>query len=170
MEEIKLNIGSNTVRFEGFKNVDIRDIPEVDIVDEVSELKKIKDNSVSYIKAHAILEHFAPDMTSKILKNWVSKLKSGGEIEISVPDGELIFDRYLNIEPYKGNWGHLVHSIFGSMEHLREWHGKDAELYMHHTLFSQDYLRQYMEKAGLTEIIEVPSPHQDCVNLKGTKV
>lgn len=165
METIKLNIGSNTVGFAGFKNVDIRDIPAVDIVDDVSKLTKIEDNSVDYIKAHAILEHFNPDKTLEVLKVWASKLKSGGEIEISVPDGELIFDRYLK----GGSWDKLVHSLFGNISLLREWHGEDAEKYGHHTLFSHAYLARFMTEAGLSEITEITAHHPDCLCLTGVK-
>lgn len=165
METIKLNIGSNTVGFPGFKNVDIRDIPAVDIVDDVSKMEKILDNSVEYIKAHAILEHFNPDRTSDIVNTWVTKLKKGGILEISVPDGELIFDRYLK----GGTWDKLVHSLFGNIAFLREWHGDDAEKYGHHTLFSKAYLTRFMSDAGLAGIKEVESPHPDCFCLVGTK-
>ena len=176
MEEIiKINIGSNDFHHEGFLNVDIRDVPGVDIVDDVGNLKKIEDNSVSHIIAEAILEHFSYDKTLDVLKCWYSKLKKGGVIEIMVPDGELIFDRYLNGDkqgkesPYYHNWGQLIHSMFGSMEYLRKWHGDDAERYGHHTLYSIDYLRKEMEEAGFINIKEKRSRHVDCFCLTGEK-
>lgn len=168
-EALKLNLGSNTVHFQNFKNVDIRKIPEVDIVDDASTLETIKDGSVGAIIANAILEHFSPDRIDDILKVWYRKMEDGALIEIGVPDGELIFDRYLNDPDYKGNWAKLVHSLFGNIEILRSWHGKDAELYGHHMLFCKDYLKSKMEDAGFKNIKEVPKDHPDCFSLQGQK-
>lgn len=168
-ETLKLNLGSNTVHFQNFKNVDIRKIPEVDIVDDASTLETIKDGSVGAIIANAILEHFSPDRIDDILKVWYRKMEDGALIEIGVPDGELIFDRYLNHPDYKGNWAKLVHSLFGNIQILRDWHGEDAEKYGHHMLFCKDYLKSKMEDAGFKNIKEVPKDHPDCFSLQGQK-
>jgi predicted SAM-dependent methyltransferase len=166
---MELNLGSDEVTFPGFKNVDIRDVAGVDIVDDVSKMTKFEDESVDNIIANNILEHFAPDRTLDILKLWVSKLKKGGTIVIGVPDGEFIYDRYLNDETWKGNWDKVVHSMFGNMEILRRWHGDEAELYGHHTIFSKDYLKRFMLKAGLKDIKDNAPSHADAFSLKGVK-
>jgi hypothetical protein len=171
---MNLNLGSNTKRISGYTNVDIRDVPGVDIVDDVSKLEKVKDESVEHIVAQNILEHFAPDRTQSIVNLWVSKLCMGGSLEISVPDGELIFKRYLegNVtrEEYIGNpWMDVVHSIFGNMKFEREWHGDDAEKYMHHNLFCNLYLKKVMKAAGLHSIGNVDPSHGDNLAMVGFK-
>lgn len=171
---MKLNIGSNTVRFEGFLNVDIRQLDEVDIVDDVSVLGKIKDNSVEYIIAHNILEHFSQDRVRDIVKTWVKKLKNNGVIEIGVPDGELIFNRYLNGILTRGEykecpWEDVIHSIFGNIRLLRAWHGDDAEKYMHHILFNKDFLQKIMLESGLSDIEEIKRNHKDTMTFKGIR-
>lgn len=170
-ESLRLNLGSNDVHLQCFKNVDIRAIPEVDIVDDVATLEKIEDGSVEMIVANAILEHFCPDRIDDVLSVWYRKLEEGGTLEIGVPDGELIFDRYFNSEDpgYKKNWAKVVHSLFGNMQILRDWHGKDAEIYGHHMLFCKDYLKRKLEDLGLKDIKEVPNGHPDCFSLKGKK-
>ena len=75
---MKLNLGSNDVRYEGFLNVDIRNIEAVDIVDDVYLLSSIEDESVEHIIAHNILEHFAQDRVQDVIKVWVQKLKKDG--------------------------------------------------------------------------------------------
>ena len=163
-EITKLNLGSNDLTYPGFTNVDIRYIPGA-LIDDVSKLNSIASNSIEEIKAEAILEHFAPDKTAEIVKLWVSKLKDGGKIMIMVPDGELIFDRYLHDK----NWDRLVHSMFGNMELMRQWHGDNAERYMHHTLFSKALLERQMQEAGLKDIKETSARHGDCFSLEGIK-
>lgn len=171
---MKINLGSNNVRHGEFLNVDIRQIQGVDIVDNVFELKTIKEESVEHIIAHNILEHIAPDKTLDCVKLWVSKLKKPGIIEIGVPDGELIFERYkkgiVTREQYKNMpWMDVIHSIFGNMKLEREWHGDDAEKYMHHTLFCEKYLRYIMDLCKLYEIQKTRPNHLDNITLIGKK-
>ena len=172
---MKINLGSNDVKYDGFLNVDIREIEGVDIVDDVSKLTKIEKNSVEHMIAHNILEHMAPDRVVACLKIWVSKLKVNGVIEIGVPDGELIFDRYKKgkvvRKQYKDSpWEDVIHSIFGNMKLLRKWHGDDAEKYMHHVLFNKQYLEKIMKEAGLKNIKKIKSNQKDNITLKGIKL
>jgi predicted SAM-dependent methyltransferase len=164
-KELKLNLGSNDLRYPDFLNVDIRDVPGVDIVDDVRVLSKIKDESVDKIYAEAILEHFAPDKTLDVLRVWVRKLKQGGSILIMVPDGELIINRWKD----GGTWADMLHPLFGNIALMREWHGDDMELYMHHTLYCEDMLRKEMEAAGIENIQRKQARHGDCLTLVGTK-
>lgn len=163
--EIRLNLGSNDLRYPDFINVDIRDVPGVDVVDDVTVLSKFEDNSVDKIYAEAILEHFAPDRTLDILRVWVRKLKQGGSILVMVPDGELIINRYKD----GGTWKDLLHPLFGNITLMRQWHGKDMELYMHHTLYCKAMLKEEMELAGIENIEEKQARHGDCLTLTGTK-
>jgi len=171
---MKLNLGSNTVRYKDFLNVDIRNISTVDIVDDVTKLSSVKDDSVEAIIAHNILEHIAPDKTMDALTLWFKKLKIGGWIQVGVPDGELIFNRHIagkiTRRYYKSSpWKNVIHSIFGNMSILRKMHGEDAEKYMHHTLFCKSFLKECMEGVGLKNIISVRPNHRDNVTLRGIK-
>jgi len=172
---MKLNLGSNNRKFDGFLNVDIRKIDGVDIVDDVTVLSNIENNSVDAIIAHNILEHIVPFKTIPTLKLWADKLKVGAWIEIGVPDGELIFSRHekgiITRKQYEGcPWENVIHSIFGNMDILREMHGNDVEKYMHHTLFCESYLKYCMEKSGISKINRVRPNHNDNVTLRGIRV
>ncbi len=153
---MKINLGSNDVRHEGFMNVDIRQADGVDIVDNVMQLGSIDDGSCDEIIAHNILEHVSPDRVQQTLNLWASKLKQGGGISIGVPDGEFIMKRYIDgLMP----WKDVVHDIFGNVGLLREWHGEDAEKYGHHILFSKDYLKEFLTKAGFGEFEDEKPNH-----------
>jgi len=171
---MKLNLGSSRSRIVGYTNVDIRPILGVDIVDDVTILSKIPDSSVNSIIAFHVLEHVAPDRVMATLSTWHKKMKVCGDISISVPDGELLIDRYLNDAPrreaYKDDpWGELVHGIFGNMAEMRVWHGDDAEKYMHHMLFSKSFLHRCLAKAGFSGITSGASVHRDCFTMKARK-
>jgi predicted SAM-dependent methyltransferase len=171
---MKYNLGSNDVRHEGFINVDIRPANGVDIVDDVTTLEKIEDNSAEEIYAHNVLEHIFPDKMDKTLALWVRKLKPGGYITIGVPDSEGVFLRYLKEKEWHPTlvqqvWERAVHGIFGNFGLLREWHGEDAEKYGHHMMFSKDYLKSKMEEAGLENIVGALQTHPECFSLRGEK-
>jgi len=170
---MKLNIGSNTQRHNGFLNLDMRDCAGVDIVDDAATLSSIEDGSCSAIIAHNILEHFSYDRTLDVLGVWVSKLQRGGVLSVGVPDAELIFDRYkagkITRGKYRHAWDDLNHSLFGNMDLLRSWHGEDADKYGHHAVFCEDSLRHAMESCGLTDIRKVKANHPDNITLEGVK-
>ena len=176
-ERMKINIGSNTVRHDGFKNLDIRPAEGVDIIDDAGSMDSIAAGSCEAIVAHSILEHFAYDEVQIICDLWTSKLCPGGWIEIGVPDMYLIMLRYLfcipnnrheNIWPWQ-RWTQMNHSIFGNMDLLREWHGDDANKYGHHVLFTPGHLRSVMRRSGLHRIRRMHRNHRDNVTLRGLK-
>ena len=55
----KLNLGGAWSKFDGFTSIDLRKTPNVDIVGDIRDLKKLgfEDNSVEEIVAFHSLEH-----------------------------------------------------------------------------------------------------------------
>ena len=85
---MKLHLGCGNVLLPGWTNVDIDDIPGIDIKDDVTKLDKIKDNSCEIIYASHVLEHFGRNEFESILKLWNKKLKLKGILRLAVPDFE----------------------------------------------------------------------------------
>lgn len=85
---MKLNVGCGTDIREGWTNLDIRELPGVDIVCNMSEGIPLEDGSVDEILAQDILEHFPLDQTDQILSEWNRILRDHGYIRIEVPDLE----------------------------------------------------------------------------------
>jgi len=93
---MKLNIGSHSVKIEGFLNVDILDLPNVDIVCDITHIpwtvkgvspqERFEDNSVDEILMVEVLEHLSFHDTLKVLREIHRVLKPGGKIHIQVPD------------------------------------------------------------------------------------
>lgn len=82
--EIKINIGSGHANREGFITLDKYE--KADIKADIFEEGLFKDNSIDYILSEHVLEHFSSDDGKKFAKICYSALKSGGKLEISVPD------------------------------------------------------------------------------------
>ena len=103
---MKLNIGSHSVRVDGFKNVDILALENVDIVMDITEIPWVgrtpdgkvpeetgtvftgvfMNDSVDEILMVEVLEHLPFKDTLKVLQEIHRVLKPGGKLHIQVPD------------------------------------------------------------------------------------
>jgi len=153
---MKLNIGSASIRFDGFTNLDIRKAENVDVVCDCRKLP-FGDNSIEEIKAHHILEHFATDETCSVLMEWKRVLKPNGIMEVQVPDGEQIYKSYIasqsNEREIRKGFEWVAQKMYGCVETNRAWHGKDCWKYMHKNVFNWESLRRALEEAGFREVV-----------------
>lgn len=107
--EVKLYLGCGDVdkRSEGYKNVDVRQLPHVDVVADVSETLPFDDDSVDVILAESVLEHiphnlkdvptgFRMSRTIKVLSDWKRVLKPGGKLILRVPNFEALANQYIS--------------------------------------------------------------------------
>lgn len=81
--KVKLNLGCGTDIQEGYVNVDIRDLPGVDLVGDVRMLPAVE---AEYIRAIDVVEHMPQKEAERAVAHWVSMLSHGGIIEIQCPD------------------------------------------------------------------------------------
>ena len=79
----KILLGGGTHKKAGYINIDILNLPEVDIVHDLSQGIPLEDNSVEEIVANHILEHL-PD-TLSIMKEMYRVCIDGAIIKIKVP-------------------------------------------------------------------------------------
>lgn len=91
---IKLELGGGSKPVGGYINVDIRDIPEVDFIADVTMLEEFTDGCVDAIMAKDVLQCFHREEAVTILRRWFRKLRRGSRIVIQVPDMEQIFSLY----------------------------------------------------------------------------
>jgi predicted SAM-dependent methyltransferase len=111
-----LEVGTGGRDFDGFDKIDIIDFPpgtapsnykKLDIINCTDEeLKGL--GTYDLVRMQHVFEHFTPEDGLKVLHNCSKVLKKGGYILISVPDIDIIIDRYKNgtIRQLPGNWGH----------------------------------------------------------------
>ena len=92
---VLLNLGCGADIRDGFINIDLySDNPKVVNMD-VRQLK-FADNSVDFILASDILEHFSHHQTAAILREWHRVLKPNGSIIIRCPSLYLQAKAYLD--------------------------------------------------------------------------
>lgn len=100
MGQLKLNLGSNCVRIQGFLNVDLVPHPNVDVVCNAIKLP-YQDNEVDEIYSSHLIEHFHYHDGLKALKEWYRVLKFGGIMVIELPDFEAFCRNFLQLPEHE---------------------------------------------------------------------
>jgi len=125
---MKINIGCNKWKLEGFVNVDIREEHDPDVVsDATAYLKTLEPASVSFIYAGHFLEHLTRDEARAFLREARRVLHEDGKIQITVPDATTSIKLF---KAGKLDYKTMNGAIFGSLTNEHEAHKQvfDAEL------------------------------------------
>jgi predicted SAM-dependent methyltransferase len=166
---IRLNLGGAGEGFlsgkiPGFLTVDLREVPETDILGDVRDLSMFTDGTVDEIYSSNVLEHFPHVDTINVLKEWCRVLKPGGKLWLSVPD----FDATVKLYLKEGLVPWVKYLAWGDQAHPLNYH------YINFTFGS---LALDASKAGFRDIkrhqslpfgIKDASEHRD--NLHGIRI
>ncbi|MBV5347125.1 methyltransferase domain-containing protein [bacterium] len=121
-------------------NVDERrELRNVDVVCDVTNLSEFTNASFDYILASDILEHFPLKKTVDILREWCRVLKVGGNIEFRVPNLSAICNHYIG----HGDATHVSWLLYG---------GQDYPGNFHYVCFNRKMLTELCEQVGLVAI------------------
>ena len=116
---IRLNLGCGHLPLEGFLNVDMRDLPGVDIASDVGALP-FEESSVQMIYSAHMVEHFSQEeFKRRLLPHWLHILAPGGELRIVCPDGAAMLDAYT-----RGGYSfeEFRTALFGGQEYGLDYH------------------------------------------------
>jgi ubiquinone/menaquinone biosynthesis C-methylase UbiE len=84
---MKINLGSHNKRIEGFVNVDGLDLPNVDVIHDLTLFPyPFEDNSAEEIYICEVLEHISFRKTAFVLRECKRILAHGGKLTVQVPD------------------------------------------------------------------------------------
>lgn len=134
---IRLNLGCGHVASPDHLNVDMRELPGVDIVAAVDDLP-FQDGSVQEIFSSHVLEHFPiEELRRRLLPYWFAKLAPGGTFRAIVPDAAAMIRRH--------------HSGEIPFDQFREvfFGGQEYEGDFHHNMFTPDSLAALLVDGGL---------------------
>jgi predicted SAM-dependent methyltransferase len=152
---LKLNLGGvekfeggpNSLLLKGFTNIDIRKLPGVDIVCDITNLSMFKDNSVDEIRASHVIEHIPPDKIISTLQEWKRILKIEGLLRIYCPDAEKITKDFVEDRIDCKEFSRL---LFGNQEY-----GENV----HRLAIDRERLDDLVIKVGFTIISRNPRPN-----------
>ncbi len=140
MEVVKLNLGCQIHHFEGWVNQDIvSDDPNIkaELTCDAADLP-YEDETVDFIYAGHLVEHYYPDTLWKAISEWHRVLKKGGKLVILTPDCGTVFKDYAigKLTSIEDTW----QQIYGRIYHY------DGAPERHHIAFDHGTLLQ-MTKA-----------------------
>lgn len=137
----RLNLGCGAQGLTEFINVDVRDLPEVDIVCDVREIP-LPEATVSEIRASHLIEHFGQlEIRKDLLPRWHTLLKPGGRLTLVTPDWDAILRRYMSGQM---SYDDLVTVTFGQL---------DYEGDAHHTMLTVSRTTELLQEAGFVDVL-----------------
>lgn len=153
---LRLNLGCGHLPMADYVNVDMRELPGVDVVAPIDQLP-FDDGTVTEIHSAHVLEHFPQeDLQRRLLPYWRDKLEPGGVFRATVPDGVSMLDGHARGEiPYED----LRAVLYGGQEYEGDFH---------FTMFGAETLSALLAEAGFTDIeVEAEGRRNDiCLELQ----
>lgn len=176
---VKLNLGCGTKKIPGFVNIDIRADVHPDIVDDITQLSKVENNSADLIYACHVLEHVNRNSYKSVLSRWFDVLKHNGKIRIAVPDFEAVVKQYTQGLPISS----LIGFLYGRQDHafnyhFYTWDFESLKQDLESVGFSNvtRYNWRHTEHCGIDDYSQSYLPHMDkdngvlmSLNVEGTK-
>lgn len=138
---LRLNLGSGADIREGYQNIDIRNLPNINVVADIQNLPYRK-GSIDEILAIDILEHISYRETVNVLKKWADLLKVGGSLIIQMPCLDTII-KFLIESKTLGDIEWAIELLFGGQDYKENSHFTTAHVLL---------MTAYLEQVGMTEI------------------
>lgn len=145
MDQVRLDIcGGAYPLGEDYFNVDIKAIPGVDVVTDISRGLPFRSESADEISSCGTLEHFSRSEIEAILSEFFRVMKKGGLLKIGVPDFQGIFNAY--------SLGKI------DLELANQYlYGRAKDAYdLHRTAFDFEGLFGLLKDTGFSRIRKVP--------------
>ncbi len=155
---LKVNLGAGHLPLDGYVNVDMRPLPEIDVVASIDDLPFGPGTLAEISSAHT-LEHFPlEELRRRLLPYWVGLLKPGGLFRATVPDMEAMARSFAE--------GEIGFEAFRSTT----YGGQEYEGDFHFNGFTPSTLAELFESAGLIDatVIERGRPNGDCLECEVT--
>jgi predicted SAM-dependent methyltransferase len=141
--ELRLNLGCGHIALPGYVNIDMRDLPGVDVVAEVENLP-FEQGTVDEIFSAHLVEHFPQEfMRRRLLPYWRAMLRSGGIFRAITPDAEAML---AGASAGTYAFEDFREVVFGSQDYVGDYH---------YNLFTPNSLRRLLNEAGFSDV-EVP--------------
>lgn len=117
------------------------------VCDRLMDVQKLdyEDNSVDKIVGIQIVEHFDYEDGKNLLKEWFRVLKSGGSVQIHVPDMEGIIASY-----GKEDLDWMIRQIYGSQKN---------KLNVHKSGYTNLSLTKILKKVGFSNVVAIKNIH-----------
>jgi len=145
---LKLHLGSGTVRFDGWVNIDL-ETPQADVHLDITRGLPFADGSARFIYHEHVIEHITADQGAFCLRDWHRLLAPGGVLRIATPDLAHLVERYT------GDWKDQAWLRLPEYAFIRtraEMLNVAMRWWGHQYLYDGDELERRMREAGFTTV------------------
>jgi len=102
--ELKLNLGCGLDKRKGWVNLDAYASVKPDLIHDLLNPLPFSNNSVQYVLAQDILEHFTKEDVRKVIAEIGRVLKLGGKVEVRVPNIDDIIVRFADYKEVRNEF------------------------------------------------------------------
>ena len=136
----KIHLGAGRINLQGWINIDALNLSHIHIIDSGLLLDEFVDGSISVCYLCHVLEHFSVPEGEELLKRIYNKLDSNGEVLISVPNFDVLVDKYIAEDR---DLASIVQALSG---------GQDYDYNIHKSFYTYNALSQLIAKVGFRYI------------------
>lgn len=157
MAILRIGVGDTFPKQEGYLNVDIRDLPNIDVVADAKQLP-FKDGEHDGLESRNLVEHFGRHEIDDLFKEWARVLKPGATFTIETVDMGTLMDNWRDIPTEN-----MLDGILGAQTYPENFH-KMA--------FTQDILKDKLFEHGLRVLEGIAFVHREIPRMivKGERV
>ena len=136
---LRLHVGAGRARLEGWVNMDIQDLPGVDVVADVTEGLGFEDAEAIY--AEHFLEHLRVDQAVDFLVDCHRCLAPGGRLRLSTPNLDWVWSTHYHLDAPEDE------KRLAAIATNRAFHG-----WRHRFLWNRELLGAALEAAGFAAV------------------
>lgn len=135
---LRIGVGDTMQKQDGCLNVDIRDLPNIDVVADAKKLP-FKNKEHDGIESRNLIEHFGRYEIDDVLKEWARVLKKGGYMALETVDMGGLMDYWRDIPTEN-----LLDGILGAQTYPENFHKM---------VFTEEILKEKLKNVGMEIVV-----------------
>jgi predicted SAM-dependent methyltransferase len=146
--DLKLHLGSGTVRLGGWVNIDL-ETPQADVHLDITRGLPFAAGAARLIYHEHVMEHITALQGAFCLKDWFRLLEPGGVLRVATPDLQYLIERY------GGNWqdqAWLQLPEYQFIQTRAEMVNVSMRWWGHQYLYDREELERRMREAGFAAV------------------
>lgn len=151
----RLHVGCGTEIISGWCNIDLQDLPGIDLVLDVT--REFPFSDVDYIFCEHFIEHLRFDDGLRFLDGCWRSLTEGGVLRISTPNLDWVYLTHYSVEP-----GHSVDRVSNTFMLNRAFYG-----WGHQFLYSREMMFEVLGAVRFRDVVECEYGVSDHAALQG---
>lgn len=154
IEVRRLHVGCGTEILEGWCNVDIQDLPGVDVVVDVTREFPFRD--IEYIFSEHFIEHLGFEAAVRFLQDCLRSLRPGGVLRLTTPNLDWVWSTHYSLNA-------------GGEEKHRQTYMLNRAFYAwgHRFLFSPQLLESLLRAVGFAQVCRQTYGESSHADLRG---